>query len=181
MNSIAHIRESDQQEQTVETHLLEVRALAEGYGAKLGVPHLTGLAGMLHDMGKYSDKFRNYILNAVSGNVPVRRGEVDHSTAGGKLLYEFFHSGTTTKYKVLAEVVGNAIISHHSYLQHFLNPELKSPYLKRVRQDQLEGYETSKQAFFTHVINEQEFHQYVDRAAAELEQFMKKIRQVARN
>ncbi|MCM3289181.1 CRISPR-associated helicase Cas3' [Paenibacillus sp. MER 180] len=174
MNSIAHIRESDQQVQTVEAHLLEVRALAEGYGTKLGVSHVTGLAGMLHDMGKYSQEFREYIIAAVSGsNVPVKRGSVDHSTAGGKLLYEFFHMANITKYKgLLAEVVGNAIISHHSYLHDYLNQELESPYLRRVRDKHLEEYEVSKHSFFTHVISEREFHQYVDRAAAELEQFM---------
>lgn len=176
MKSIAHIRESDQQVQTVESHLLEVRALAEGYGTKLGVSHVTGLAGMLHDMGKYSQEFRDYILKAVSSsNVQVKRGSVDHSTAGGKLLYELFHITNITKPKgLLAEVVGNAIISHHSYLHDYLNQDLESPYLRRVRDKQLEEYEASKQSFFTHVINEREFHQYVDRAAAELEQFMMK-------
>ncbi|NEZ45442.1 CRISPR-associated helicase Cas3' [Paenibacillus alvei] len=174
MFSIAHIRESDQQVQTVEAHLLEVRTLAEGYGSKLGVPHVTGLAGMLHDMGKYSQEFCEYILAAVSStNVQVKRGSVDHSTAGGKLLYELFHITNIKKYKgLLAEVVGNAIISHHSYLHDYLNQDLESPYLRRVRDKQMEEYKASKHSFFTHVINEREFHQYVDWAAIELEQFM---------
>ena len=94
MQSIAHIRESDGQVQTVEEHLHEVRKLAESYGVKLGVKHIAGLAGLLHDLGKYTHQFVEYILAVTdpnSTNKP-RRGEVDHSTAGGKLLFELFHN-----------------------------------------------------------------------------------------
>lgn len=117
MDFIAHIREKDNQIQTVEGHLLEVKELAELYGEKLGVKHLTGLAGMLHDLGKYTYEFKEYILEAVSNpDAPSKRGSVDHSTAGGKLLYELFHvKGEMNRYKwIVAEVIGNVIIPHHS-------------------------------------------------------------------
>ncbi|CAH0347287.1 CRISPR-associated helicase Cas3' [Bacillus sp. CECT 9360] len=177
MNYIAHIRGSDSQIQTVEEHLLEVKQLAESYGEKLGVKHLTGLAGMLHDLGKYTNEFREYILEAVSNpDSPPKRGSVDHSTAGGKLLYELFHTGREiTLYKgIVAEIVGNAIISHHAYLQDFLNPNLESNYLKRVRDKELAEFEKTKEHFFKHVVNENDFFEYVDRAAVELENFLLK-------
>ena len=177
MNSIAHIRESDKQVQTVEEHLLGVRDLTERYGEKLSITHITGLAGMLHDMGKYSHQFVEYILAATSDSAvsKPKRGSVDHSTAGGKLLYELFHTDNINRYKgILAEIVGNAVISHHSYLKDFLNPDLESTYLKRVRDNTLDEFELSKQAFFKYVMNEQEFHDYVDKAADELEQFLTK-------
>lgn len=161
MNYIAHIRETDRQHQTVEEHLLGVKAVAESFGSKMEVSHIAGLAGMLHDMGKYTDTFRNYILEAVNNpDSPPKRGSVDHSTAGGKLLYNLFHAGEIHPIKgLLAEIVGNAIISHHSYLQDFLNPELESNYLKRVRDkrdNSLEEFERTQQLFFQHVMNEAE-------------------------
>lgn len=176
MKYIAHIRECDKQIQSVEEHLLGVQALAEQYGDKIGVKHIAGLAGMLHDMGKYTNAFRAYILEAVyNAGSPPKRGSVDHSTAGGKLLYELFHTGNTSRYSgLLAEIVGNAIISHHSYLHDFLSPELESPYLNRVREKHLEEFEISKQAFFKHVISEKEFGEYVSKAAAELEVYLGK-------
>ncbi len=176
MNFIAHIRECDKQVQTVEEHLLEVRELAESYGEKIGVKHLTGLAGMLHDLGKYTVEFREYIIEAVSNpGKPPKRGSVDHSTAGGKLLYNFFHTTNITKYKgLVAEVVGNAIISHHSYLHDFLNQDLESNYLKRVRDKVLEEYEVSEKYFFKNVMSLPDFHNYVDKAAGELEVFLAK-------
>lgn len=177
MDYIAHIRESDQQVQTVEEHLLAVKALAESYGEKLGVKHVTGLAGVLHDLGKYSNEFREYILEAVSNpNSPPKRGSVDHSTAGGKLLYELFHvKGEMDRYKwIVAEIVGNAVISHHSYLQDFLNPDLESNYLNRVRDKQLVEFDLSKRSFFKYVMSEIDFHDYVEKAASELKAFLVK-------
>jgi CRISPR-associated endonuclease/helicase Cas3 len=177
MMFIAHIRESDRQIQTVKDHLLGVKDLAESYGEKLGIKHITGLAGLLHDLGKCTIEFKEYIEEAVNyPDAPPRRGSVDHSTAGGKLLYELFHAnGKLDPHKgLLAEVVGNAIISHHSYLQDFLNPDLESNYLKRVRDKELPEFEHTKHYFFQCVMNEEEFHQYVEKAAAELKQFLEK-------
>lgn len=178
MEYIAHIRESDNQIQSVEEHLLGVKGLAESYGQKIGVKHIAGLAGMLHDMGKYTHEFREYILEAVRNpDSPPKRGTVDHSTAGGKLLYELFHMGAPSRFDwILAEVVGNAIVSHHSYLQDFLSPDLESPYLNRVRKtrDELKEFDRSVQCFFDHVIREAEFQQYVSNALVELEAYLMK-------
>lgn len=178
MSYIAHIRESDGQIQTVEEHLLEVKEIAESIGEKLGVKHVAGLAGMLHDFGKYTDEFRTYILEAVHNpEAPPKRGSVDHSTAGGKLLYVLFHEKNITEFRGrLTEIVGNAIISHHSYLKDFFNESLESDYLKRVQEKNLEEFETSKENFFKHVMNEKDFYEYVDRAATELKGFLQKDR-----
>lgn len=103
MEFIAHIRENDRCIQSVDEHLLQVKELAESYGEKMNVKYLTGLAGMLHDLGKYTNSFRDYIVEAVRNpSSPPKRGSVDHSTAGGKLLYEFFHTTGITRYKALA-------------------------------------------------------------------------------
>lgn len=176
MNYIAHIRAIDGQIQSVEEHLLGVKELAETYGEKIGVRHIAGLAGMLHDMGKYTDEFRKYILEAVKNpDSPPKRGSVDHSTAGGKLLFQLFHVGAFSRYYwILAEVVGNAIISHHSYLHDFLNPGLESPYLKRVSEKQPTEFESSKRLFFDRVMGETEFRQYVSQASDELEGYLLK-------
>lgn len=176
MQSIAHIRSSDQAIQTVEEHLLGVRTLAETIGAKIGVKHIAGLAGMLHDMGKYSDKFSSYILAAALNldNSP-KRGSVDHSTAGGKFLHKFVQSGPRDSHPyMLAEVVGNVIISHHGYLHDYLSPAFESPYLNRVedRDDKIDDYETIKTRFHRHVMNEENLRAYVEQATHELRHYL---------
>ncbi|MBH5316966.1 CRISPR-associated helicase Cas3' [Paenibacillus sp. GSMTC-2017] len=176
MDYFAHIRGKDKAIQSVEEHLLGVKKLAESYGEKIGVKHIAGLAGLLHDMGKFTAEFRKYILDAVnSPDNPPRRGSVDHSTAGGKLLFELYHNEPNPSLKwILAEVVGNVIISHHSYLHDFLNPDLESDYLKRVFEKELKFYEEAKKNFFDAVVSEDELRQYVQKALTELESFMLK-------
>lgn len=170
LDFIAHIRQSDSEVQTVKDHLLEVRELAEQYGEPIGIKHLCGLAGLLHDFGKYSNEFREYIIAAV--NTPEdapKRGSVDHSTGGAKLLYELLHTKNMTPGKALvAEVVGNAIISHHSYLHDFLTPELESKYLNRVRDKPLHEFDQMVENFFMNVMNENDFDQYIEKAIQEL-------------
>ncbi|MMZ51405.1 helicase Cas3 [compost metagenome] len=181
MQYIAHIRESDQEIQTVAKHLSETRQLAETYGDKIGIRHITGLAGMLHDLGKYTEKFQNYIRLAVQNpDNPPKRGSVDHSSAGGKLLFNLFHiqpQGTFDKQDlfikyILTEVVANAIISHHSYLQDFLNPQLESKFLYRVRDLEIEGFKDAVALFYKQVMEKSTFFNYVNQAKAELDQYM---------
>ncbi|GFZ76855.1 hypothetical protein GCM10008018_22900 [Paenibacillus marchantiophytorum] len=177
MGYIAHIRESDGKIQTVEDHLSGVQALAEVYGEKLGVKHVTGLAGLLHDMGKYTDEFKSYLLEAVNNpDAPPKRGSVDHSTAGGKLLHILFHTDKLSMYPaLLAEIVGNAIISHHSYLHDYLSPKLESPYLNRVEKAlDVQEFERSKGCFFKLVMSEAKLEEYAAEAAKELEIYLDK-------
>ncbi|WP_440116833.1 CRISPR-associated helicase Cas3' [Paenibacillus sp. QZ-Y1] len=175
MKYIAHIRESDLENQWVEAHLLGVQKLSETFGNKLKIRHITGLAGMLHDMGKFTTAFLEYIIEAVHHPEISRKAKkIDHSTAGGRLLYHFFHTGKIEREKgMLAEIVGNAIISHHSYLHDYMDPDLKSPYLYRVRDKQdVIDFDKSVQLFFESVMSEDEFQQYVNQAVSELMQFL---------
>ncbi|TGA97520.1 CRISPR-associated helicase Cas3' [Sporolactobacillus shoreae] len=175
---VAHYRESDKQPQTVKEHLLEVKRLSEYYGAELNVGHITGLAGMLHDLGKYTEAFQNYLQLAVfHPESALRRGSVDHASAGGKLLYEIFHEATPKdKFKmILAEVVGNAIISHHSYLHDYINASSESPYYQRVtkNEDILPEYSKAKEHFFYEIMTAEDLADYVDQAVDELKQYIK--------
>ena len=95
------------------------------------------------------------------------------------MLFEKFHKPTKNKefeiFKALvAEIVGNSIISHHSYLQDFLTPNLESNYLKRVQEKELSEFNHAVQRFFNQVMNEDKFYRDVDRAADELEKYLKK-------
>lgn len=176
MRSIAHIRQSDGKIQTVEEHSHHVRQIAEWIGSKIGVRHITGLAGMLHDAGKFSNKFANYILSAVQNpDNPPKRGSVDHSTAGGQLLDRFIKSGPLDKnLYMLAEVVGNAIISHHAYLHDYISPDAESPYLARIQEKQIDDLDHITDCFHRRVMDKEQFRQYVESAARELAEYLGK-------
>lgn len=174
MDYIAHVRESDGEPQPLEHHLLGAQRLAEFAGEALGIRHITGLAGLLHDLGKYAVAFQNYLREAVAHpEAPPKRGSVDHSTAGGRLLYDLYHTGTIERGKgTLAEIVGNAIISHHSSLHDYISPELEMPYLRRVRdKEDVPEYEACTRLFFERVMNREAFEQYVERAVLEMDAY----------
>jgi len=177
MTYIAHIRESDVVCQSVKEHLIGVKYLAERIGSKLSIEKICGLAGMLHDLGKYSDEFQEYLLEAVQNpDSPPKRGSVDHSTAGGALLYQMYHTKNVGKYtSLLAEIVGNAIISHHSpSLNDYMDERAETPFLKRVRDKvkDLRGYEQAVRRFHGEVMSEAELNSYAGQAAVELERYL---------
>ena len=77
---LAH-RAEDGREQSVFAHSKAVAALAAGFAAPFGAEKPAELAGLLHDIGKYSDAFQRRI-----------RGEniqVDHSTAGAQEIVKY--------------------------------------------------------------------------------------------
>ncbi len=181
MDYIAHIREHDGKIQTVHEHLKEVKEACEQLGGKIGAGHLAGLAGWLHDLGKNTTAFKNYIQLAVAAaqhedaKAP-KRGSVDHSTAGGRLVYRKYHQKSTKNTeKMAAEWIANCIISHHQGLRDFIDPGKTSPFLKRVddekEADIEQGYEQANAVFFEQN-SEAELDAYFAKAAAELEQLI---------
>jgi CRISPR-associated endonuclease/helicase Cas3 len=178
MEYIAHIREKDGGIQTVYKHLKEVNELCERFGAKIGVKHLAGLAGMLHDLGKNTDVFKEYIQEAVANpDNPPRRGSVDHSTAGGRLLYKRYYTEQKSVDERLAvEWIAMCVISHHQGLRDFLTPQLASSFLERVSEKELKEYDNAVSTFFEMQITEKEFDIYFNHAKAEVIQIIKSMR-----
>lgn len=177
MGFIAHIRESDGEIQSVEEHLSGVQSLCERFGEKVGLKHLAGLAGMLHDVGKYTHEFKSYILEAVANpDESPKKGSVDHSTAGGKLLYNRYYDDADMVGKILVEWVAMCVLSHHGGLRDFLSPNLSSHFLKRVIEKDLPGFEIALKSFFRQQIDEKDFELYVKEAKKEVQQVIEKVR-----
>ncbi len=179
MEYISHIREKDGEIQTVQEHLNSVQQLCEKYGEKIGVKFLAGLAGLLHDLGKNTDNFKEYIQEAVANpENPPQKGSVDHSTAGGKLLYDRFHIDQENIIgKIAVEWMSMCIISHHQGLRDFLSPDMSSGFLKRVVEKELDQYEGAVSSFFKTQISEEDFQQYFEKAKCEAEQMLNTMRE----
>lgn len=178
MTYIAHIRQKDNKIQTVPDHLVEVQHGAEQAGEKIGIKNLAGISGLLHDMGKYTELFCNYIQEAVANpDKPPRRGSVDHSTAGGKLIHERYHtSEATPQAKCTAEWIANCIISHHQGLRDYISPDQTSPYLERVVTRELKQYEQAKEEFYKHT-SPKHLDVLFELATSELQHYIQIIKQ----
>ena len=58
---IAHVRKADGQPQSLQTHLTETSEIAKLLAAKLDLDQAGELLGLMHDFGKYSQDFQEYI------------------------------------------------------------------------------------------------------------------------
>jgi CRISPR-associated endonuclease/helicase Cas3 len=65
--------------QTMRDHAMAVAALAAEHGAKFGAGEAR-VAGLLHDVGKYSNRFQRKLMGEAL--------RVDHSTAGARIAEE---------------------------------------------------------------------------------------------
>ena len=124
MNSdhIAHIRSSDGCLQSICTHLIETSGIAKNLANKLELESAGELLGLMHDFGKYSQKFQDYI-KAVTGinpdidveDVLPNGKKIDHSTAGAQWVYrELRKFGAAQGIgELFGQMLGLCIASHH--------------------------------------------------------------------
>jgi CRISPR-associated endonuclease/helicase Cas3 len=139
---IAHVRKMDKEQQSVATHLQEVAEIAKTLAAKINVPEAGELIGLLHDFGKYSASFQNYIqsgtgllndMDADYVDAVAQKGKVDHSTAGAQWLWEALSKyGKNGEGKLCGQILALCIASHHSGLIDCLTPDGINGFKKRI-------------------------------------------------
>ncbi|MBI3479780.1 MAG: CRISPR-associated helicase Cas3' [Nitrosomonadales bacterium] len=90
---LAHVRQDKRgewHEHLLDEHLRSVAVIAADFANHFGSSDWADVAGLWHDLGKYSNEFQQYIKN-VSGyanryepeaHIEGKQGRVDHSTAG---------------------------------------------------------------------------------------------------
>jgi len=122
---IAHHREMDGKEQSLEKHLLGVADKSRMAASKVGLGAQGELIGLLHDLGKYSEDFQNYLKSAVGllnqdedddfVDAKGLKGKIDHSTAGAQLIWqEISKQGNFGL--IVGQILALCVASHHSGL-----------------------------------------------------------------
>lgn len=149
--SIAHRREADGTIQTLERHLLAVGQLSARNAAKLKLITVDGIhpanlqgagevLGLLHDLGKYSKAFQDYLRSAVGlidqdadDFVDAKQlcGRVDHSTAGAQFVWRKLSKAGSLG-QLFGQMLAVCIASHHSGLIDCLTPEGEDNFTRRI-------------------------------------------------
>lgn len=112
-NFPAHIRETDMVKQTVPEHCYATAGYAQKSLQEIGLGNAAYLAGLLHDMGKMTQEFREYIQRAANGE-SVRRGSVNHTFAGCRYLLERYHGDFSKNINdFTSELLAYVIGAHH--------------------------------------------------------------------
>ncbi len=91
--------------QPLSEHLEAVGRRAAEYGVPLGIEKSAGLAGRLHDLGKGSRSFQDYL-----NGTPI---QVDHSTAGARYALS---AASSPSDRIASELIAYAIAGHHAGL-----------------------------------------------------------------
>jgi len=102
---IAHICKEDGREQSLLEHLEGTAILAKQFAEPFGGGALAWACGLLHDYGKYSERFQQRIRGK---NITA-----DHSTPGGQSIYQ---QALSAKMGILGMVAAYCIMGHHSGL-----------------------------------------------------------------
>ncbi|NTW88375.1 MAG: CRISPR-associated helicase Cas3' [Desulfobulbaceae bacterium] len=137
---VAHYRQSDGTPQSVKEHLEGSSALARSFAAKIGLPLLGELSGLLHDFGKYPDAFQSYLLSATGRLNPDddeyvdakgKKGKIDHSSSGAQLLWEALQDKEPMR-RLAGQIMALSVASHHSGLIDCLAPDGTDVFSKRM-------------------------------------------------
>ena len=127
----AHTTPDDRPWEPLEDHLREVAELAGDFAAAFGAKDWGHLAGLWHDLGKYSREFQGY-LRAVTSEAHLEEkevpGRVDHSTAGAQ------HADRSVK--VVGRLLAYLIAGHHAGLLDGMSSEAGGSTLEaRLKKD----------------------------------------------
>ena len=99
---------------TMQQHTDNVTALATAFADTFGAAEPARWAAMLHDIGKYSPEFQDYLKGchaaAISGAVPPRPGSAEHKAAGA-----YFASNSALKFP-MRDIVSMCVFGHHGGL-----------------------------------------------------------------
>ena len=92
----------------LEEHLKGTSELAASFAAEFGCGEWGRLAGLWHDLGKYSEDFQKMLLASADAHIETQPGRVDHSTAGAIHAFE--------KFKIAGKIFSYLIAGHHAGL-----------------------------------------------------------------
>lgn len=122
--------QSHQNWHLLEDHLKGTAELAKSFAEEFGCGEWGYLAGLWHDLGKYSKEFQERILASVEAHIETKPGRVDHSTAGAIYAIDKFNKA--------GRILSYLIAGHHAGLADWQTTEAGNKSLiNRLQHDEL--------------------------------------------
>ena len=94
--------------QPLDEHLNNVANLAGEFAAKFDAEDWARVSGLLHDIGKSSLKFQDYLRSHEEASAETESGRVDHSTAGAQCA--------VAALPIIGHLLAYIVAGHHSGL-----------------------------------------------------------------
>lgn len=170
---LAHIRKDlSGQTEALQTASQHSRNTAEFAADALKVVELSAsayLASLVHDAGKFTEEFQNYLLNQT-----CRRGAVNHTFTGVRLLLERYYRSNVDDFSDIAsQAIALAAGSHHG-LFDCADENRKNGFTHRLTKKGI-GYEEAVDNFFRCCADGEELNRRFREAHAELRIVLERI------
>ena len=134
--------------QPLEEHLRNTAEFCREFLAPCGFGDIGRLLGLLHDLGKYSPRFQQYI-RSVSGllkdgdpgflpNAEKMRGKIPHAETGAWYWRSVRHGAKPQDLRTLLEM---PVLYHHAFLADVYAPDGSAPYLEKKSAEGLDSPE----------------------------------------
>jgi CRISPR-associated endonuclease Cas3-HD len=117
--------------------VLSQRDLSKQFAIIIGLPNIGELIGIIHDLGKYSADFQEYLESIIrSWTDPTvltkwKKGDIDHSTAGAQYIWKNYDRNNKI-YIFLAQIISLCVASHHAGLIDCITPEGDDNFSRRM-------------------------------------------------
>ena len=177
----AHIRKVDGKKyiQTVEEHCHGVAEIAAELLRDIGLEKTAYLAGMVHDLGKFSENFKNYIEKAADGE-KVQRGSVNHTFAGVRFLLEKHSDEQLSEFSdIVLEILAYAVGAHHG-LFDCVDDNNNNGFTKRIQKEGID-YLNAAQEFLKICCSKQDIEDLLKQSEKEFLPVFNEIEKLADN
>lgn len=175
----AHINPLTLTEQSVKEHLFNVSRLSKDYGSKISLGAIGELIGILHDMGKGTEKFDSYIhYCSKHPKDKSLKGSINHSTAGAKYIFDIFYNTTDQYRKFTAQIISLAICSHHGGLIDCLDLKGIDKFTDRMNPDKDIFYEEASSYFKEECLDVPQIKDLFNKATEEIKSIFININKI---
>ncbi|WP_312641187.1 CRISPR-associated helicase Cas3' [Hydrogenoanaerobacterium sp.] len=175
VKNLAHITEINGEEmvQSIASHSFHVADYAANKLGCINLYHTAYLAGLLHDMGKCTAKYQDYLKRAARGE-DVVRGSVNHTFCGCIYLLERYHTGRPQGFDTMTcEILVYAIGAHHGQFD-CVTLENTSGFEHRLNTDAAEiGYDEAVKSFLSECASSDEIDRLFSLAQDEITTLLK--------
>lgn len=175
----AHINQITKNEQSVKEHLLNVSKLSMEYGGKISLDATGELIGILHDMGKQTKKFNDYIhYSSKNPNDKSFRGTINHSTAGSKFIYDNYYNTNDPYQKLTSHLISLAICSHHGGLIDCLDLNGIDIFTNKMNTDKEIYYDEALSIFKSECLDIDQINDLFNKSKEEIKSILAKIKKI---
>lgn len=162
--------------QSVTEHCRSAAKYARDTLSPVGLGESAYLSALLHDFGKFTQRFSDYLWAAYQGE-SVKKGSVNHTFAGVQHLFHcYYHDHSAAAEKIACELIGYAIGAHHG-LFDLMKDQQEYGFPHRLN-DQSIGYEEAAKNFLDNCANQEELDKQFHASADELNVWLSKMGQL---